>query len=451
MGSRRQTRYPVGCEPFLLAVLPVNSASPASAEPATSLVESIRTAADLCVKCGLCLPHCPTYGMSADEGESPRGRIALMQALADGALPAAGRLEFHLDRCLGCRACERVCPSKVEYGRLIEAGRTLAAAQHPRPRRRWLSRMIAGGAFVRAAPALRLYQRSGLQRLLRRSGLLKKTGLQRMDDLLPPLSAPLRLRPYHAPAAPRRGEVALFAGCMGAALEQDALRAAIGLLNGLGYGVHVPAAQACCGALHRHAGDAAGATELARRNIAAFNALPIEAITYLASGCGAALTEYPRWLENDGNAPTFGATPIDLCSLLARIEWPSDLIPRPLRARALVHEPCSLRNVLRAGEAPYRLLRRIPGLSVEPLPGNARCCGGAGATLIEQPDLADALRTDKVAALKTATEGGREHTILVTSNPGCALQLVAGIRADGIDVEVMHPATLLWRQLADQT
>lgn len=428
---------------------PASEHPPAGPAAVESLTGSIKTAADVCVKCGLCLPHCPTYGVSADEAESPRGRIALMQALAEGTLPVSERLEFHLDRCLGCRACERVCPSKVEYGRLLEAGRALAAVEHPRPRRRLLPGMIAGGAFTRAAPALRLYQRSGLQRLLRRSGLLQKLGLRRMDGLLPPLSKTVRLQTHYPSVAPSRGEVALFTGCLGTALEQEALHAAIGLLTRCGYGVHVPAAQACCGALHRHAGDPAGATALARRNVAAFNALAIDAIVYTASGCGAALAEYPNWFRRGDDAPAFGAAAIDLCSFLARVEWPENLTPRPLHARALVHEPCSLRNVLRAAEAPYRLLRRVPSLSVEPLPGNARCCGGAGATLIEQPGLADALREDKIAALKTATEDTGADTILVTSNLGCALHLGAGIRADGMNVEVMHPATLLWRQLAD--
>jgi glycolate oxidase iron-sulfur subunit len=399
----------------------------------------------------LCLPHCPTYGISADEAESPRGRIALMQALAENALPAAGRLEFHLDRCLSCRSCERVCPSKVEYGHLLEAGRALAAAKHPRPAHQRLPKLIASGAFVRAAPVLRFYQRSGLQYLLRRSGALKKMGLQRLDSLLPPLSRRLQLKDYYPPVGLQRGNIGLFTGCMGTALEQDALHAAIALLNRLGYGVHIPPQQTCCGAMHLQSGDADGAAALAERNIAAFNALSLDALTYCASGCGAALEEYARWFEHaENNAPTFRTAPLDLCSLLARIEWPENVKLRPLRARVLVHEPCSLRNVLRAAEAPYQLLRRIPELSIEALPGNARCCGGAGATLIQQSDLADALRADKIAALKTAINAnGEAKTLLVTSNLGCALQLSAGIRAEGIDVEVIHPVTLLWRQLTN--
>ena len=409
-----------------------------------NLPELIKSEADLCVKCGLCLPHCPTYGASRDEGESPRGRIALMQALADGALPPGGRLDFHLDRCLGCRACERACPSKVEYGRLLEAGRALSAERRASRRSSTLPRLIAGGGLARVAAPLRLYQRSGLQRLLRRSRLLALLGLERLDGLLPRLAPPARLQAYYAPVGERRGEVALFTGCMGNVLEQDALRAGIGLLTACGYGVHVPpSGQACCGALHRHAGDLAGAEALARRNLEAFNALRVDALVHTASGCGAALSEYARWpLADDTRLPGFEAQPVDLCSLLERIEWPPGLSFRPLRTRVLVHDPCSLRNVLRATEAPYRLLRRIPGLEVEALPGNERCCGGAGAYLLSQPEMADGLRAGKVEALRDSGSA-----ILLTSNLGCRIHLGAGIRAAGMDVEVMHPATLLWRQL----
>lgn len=409
-----------------------------------NLPELIKAEADLCVKCGLCLPHCPTYGVSRDEGESPRGRIALIQALAEGALPPGGRLDFHLDRCLGCRACERACPSRVEYGRLLESGRALVAQRLPSRRRaNALARSIAGGGLRRAAGALRLYQRSGLQRLLRRSGLLALLGLERLDGMLPPLGPRARLRPWYPPAGEQRGEVALFTGCLGSVLEQDALEAAIGLLTACGYGVRIPSGQGCCGALHRHAGDLAGAEALARRNLAAFGARRADALVYTASGCGAALAEYPSWrLEDDTRLPAFTAAPIDLCSLLERIDWPPGLSFRPLRARVLVHDPCSLRNVLRAAEAPYRLLGRIPGLELEALPGNERCCGGAGAYLLRQPEMADGLRAGKLQALE-----GSGASILVTSNLGCGIHLDAGIRASGMPVEVMHPATLLWRQL----
>lgn len=402
------------------------------------------------MKCGLCLPHCPTYGMTQDEGDSPRGRIALIQALAEGALPPGGRLEFHLDRCLSCRACERACPSGVPYGRLIEAGRGLSpepgSAPDSAPKRTPArTRLLAGGWLVRAAPLLHLYRHSGLQWLARRARLPSLIGLERMERMLPPM--PLRTalkRRYPAPSP--RGAVALFTGCMGRALDREAMLAAIRLLNACGYTVEVPAAQGCCGAMHRHAGDAEGARALAKRNIEAFNALDVEAIVHVASGCGAALAEYEAWAAADGaDLPRSTAKPVDICTLLERVGLSERVGFHPLPARVLVHEPCSLRNVLRAEVAPYRLLRAIPGLEVEPLPGNTRCCGGAGTYMIDQPEMADALRRPKLDAIRKSDAG-----ILLTSNTGCAMHVAAGLREAGSEVVVMHAVSLLARQVKSE-
>lgn len=403
--------------------------------------QSISADADLCVKCGLCLPHCPTYGLTRDEGDSPRGRIALIQALAEGALPPGGRLEYHLDRCLSCRACERVCPSRVPYGRLIEAGRRLGGTSTtPAHDRRF--RLLADGWLVRLAPLLRLYQRSGLQWLARRARLPSLAGLDRLERILPPVPARTGLRVRY-PVANARGSIALFTGCMGKALERQALLDSIRLLNACGYTVEVPAAQGCCGAMHRHAGDSEGARELAQRNLEAFNALEVEAITYVASGCGAALAEYAAWAAADGAAlPKFKAPPLDICTLLERLDIGTRASFQALPARVLVHDPCSLRNVLRTQSVPYRLLGLIPGLEVEALPGNERCCGGAGTYMIDQPEMADALRAAKLAAARDS--GAR---LLVTSNTGCAIHLAAGLRESGTEVTVLHPVSLLARQM----
>lgn len=406
-----------------------------------SFQQSISADADLCVKCGLCLPHCPTYGVTRDEGDSPRGRIALIQALAEGALPPGGRLEFHLDRCLSCRACERVCPSRVPYGRLIEAGRRLGGTSTSPAHNRRI-RMLADGWLVRLAPLLNLYQRSGLQWLARRARLTSIAGLDRFDRILPPVPLHTGLQSRY-PVGNPRGSIALFTGCMGKALDREALLGAIRLLNACGYTVEVPAAQGCCGAMHRHAGDSAGSRELARRNIEAFNSLEVDAVAYVASGCGAALAEYGAWASADAaDLPAFRSPPVDICTLLDRIGI-ADLVSfRPLSARVLVHEPCTLRNVLRAQSSPYRLLHLIPGLEVEALPGNERCCGGAGTYMIDQPEMADVLRGPKIAAMRES--GAR---VLVTSNTGCAIHLAAGLRENGDEVLVTHAVSLLARQM----
>ncbi|MDX9740331.1 MAG: (Fe-S)-binding protein [Gammaproteobacteria bacterium] len=404
--------------------------------------QSISADADLCVKCGLCLPHCPTYGMTRDEGDSPRGRIALIQALAEGALPPGGRLEFHLDRCLSCRACERVCPSRVPYGRLIEAGRSLGTSPHLRQG----TRLLADGWLVRFAPLLHLYQRSGLQWLARGARLPSLAGLGRLDRILPPVPLRTGLKPRY-PVAAARGSVALFTGCMGRALEREALLDSIRLLNACGYTVEIPTAQGCCGAMHRHAGDREGARELARRNIEVFNALEVDAVAHVASGCGAALAEYEAWASaDDAELPAFRARPVDICTLLEQCGIADRVSFRPMSGRVLVHEPCSLRNVLRAEAAPYRLLRRIPGLEVEALAGNERCCGGAGTYMIDQPEMADALRSPKIAAIRES-----KASIVLTSNTGCAMHLAEGLRKAGSETAVMHVVSLLEQQRTEES
>ncbi len=422
-----------------------------------NLADLIQSEADRCVKCALCAPHCPTYGLTRDEGDSPRGRIALMQGLAEGRLSAGGRLDFHLDRCLACRACERVCPSGVRYGRLIDAARAYGATrQRPLGRPGRLARWLLDGVIpdrrrlARLARWLRLYQQSGARRLLQVSGLLRLMGRQRLDSLMPEIPAAPRWHGYYPPEGKIRGEVALFTGCIGNVLDRDALEASIRLLNACGYGVHVPAAQTCCGGLHLHGGDLRQAAALARRNLDAFDGLAngagLAAVVYTASGCGATLAEYDQWPAADGLAPPgrFAAPVVDVCSFLERSGALAELEFARLDATVAVHDPCTLRNVVRATEAPYRLLGLVPGLAARPLANNARCCGAAGSYLLTEPALADALRADKLAAIRDAAAD-----IVVSSNLGCALFLAAGLRGEtgGSGPAVMHPATLLARQL----
>ena len=406
------------------------------------LRRQIRSEADQCVKCGLCLPHCPTYRKTQDEGDSPRGRIALMQALAEDRLPAGGRLTVHLDRCLACRACERACPSGVHYGPLLDSARALLRpGERPSPLQRRLLAWAAVGRGVRRGTGylLRFYQRSGLRGLARSSGLLRALGLERAERLLPVRAAAPGVRPdYIPPRGAERGRVALFVGCMTDLFTPETLDAAIRLLTVAGYGVHLPPGQGCCGALHLHAGALTEADALARRNLAAFNALRLDAVLYTASGCGATLREYPAPAAKEG----FAAPVQDVTRFLAGLDWPAEVSFEPLARRAAIQDACLQRNVLRDVAPPYELLRRIPALEIVALPGNDQCCGAAGAYMLEQPELSDALRADKLAALE-----GCGAEILVSSNLGCALHLAAGLRARGRDIEVVHPVRLLERQL----
>lgn len=397
--------------------------------------------ADRCVLCGLCLPHCPTYRKSGDENESPRGRVSLMRALASGALPASARLASHLSGCLGCRACERVCPSGVRYGQLIEAGRALVRAQRPAawPARAGLGLVAHPRLLTVIGSALRLYQRSGLQRLLRASGALRLLRAQRLESLLPALPAPLPRGTLHPALETRRGRVALFLGCVARVLDAETLAAAIRLLTRLGFDVVIPQNQTCCGALQREAGQSTQAQALARQNRAAFRAAGVDTVITVASGCGAVLADSGR---PDNTNAAHRVRVLDIHQFLADVALPESLTLAALPVTIAVQDACSLRNVLRAQQAVYALLGRIPAARIVPLAENHLCCGGAGAYPLRQPAMADLLRADKLAHLRQL-----RPAVLASANLGCALHLSAGLRAQGLNIEVEHPVVLFERQL----
>ena len=413
------------------------------------LERNILQLADQCVKCGLCLPHCPTYRLHQDENESPRGRIALLQGLAQGQLAPAATLRQHIASCLDCRNCERICPAGVRYERLLDAGRQLLAQQTSSgvqrglrqlslapmaspSRMRWLHRLLRG------------YQLSGVQKLVRASGLLKLLGLARLENLLPPLRPFRTFAPHYEASATKRGRVALFTGCLGNTLEQETLSAAITLLGALGYEVEVVAGQACCGALAMHNGETTEAMRLAKRNLQAFSAGEVDAIVYCASGCGAQLNAYPEypWKTQDEleQARRFAASAQEITAFLARLDWPQTLQFSRSDRRVAVHEPCSQRNALRQPDFATALLRRIPGLHLTSLAGNDQCCGAAGSYMLTQPDTAQRLRQAKLDAADEAAAD-----LIASTNPGCALFINAGLR--GSKKQVLHPVVILARQL----
>ncbi len=401
---------------------------------------------ELCVACGLCLPHCPTYRLTRDEAESPRGRIALLRALAHNDLPISATAEAHLQHCLACRACEKVCPSHVPYGQLVDAAWALlethrpATGLHRRSRAILLDRVITVPARLRRIGRLLYwYQRSGLQRLLRVSGLLSLFGIGKTEAMLPKLSPAMPAAEFHPAAGERKGAVTLFTGCVASVFDNLTQQATIRLLNALGYDVRVPASQGCCGALHLRAGEIGKAQDMMRRNIEGFSEKNLPIIT-TASGCGALLREYDRHIVGN-EAGSFSDRVTDIGQFLAQADW-QHLRLKPLPRRVAVHDPCTLTNVLKQERAPHVLLKRIPEAEIVALPENNVCCGGAGAYPLTQPDMARRLRQDKIRHLREMAPD-----ILVTSNIGCALQLGAGIRDTGLDIEVLHPVALLERQL----
>ncbi|HRN80854.1 MULTISPECIES: (Fe-S)-binding protein [Nitrosomonas] len=413
-----------------------------------SSVEKLLTEANRCVACGLCLPHCPTYHLTHSEADSPRGRIALMSGVASGRIPLNERFIQHMDRCLTCRACEQVCPNNVAYGQLIDGARVMIheyssvqkESQYEKGRLRdFLEREFIAkpGRFDRLRPVLRLLAGSGLLSLLLRLEVLRRSDLIQSLLFLATRNLPGQLwrRSYPARGV-LRGEVGLFLGCVARLIDTETLLSSIFVLNRLGYTVRVPDTQTCCGALHQHSGRIDAARSLAQQNLHAFEGLNIQAIINTASGCGVQLTEYSSRLDTGFSVPV-----MDISQFLDEQEW-DEVGFAPLSRRVAVHEPCTLRNTLRTSKHMYPLLRRIPGIEVVELPGNEQCCGAAGTYFLDQPEFAKSLLDAKLQAFEST---GAD--CLVTGNIGCALHIANGLAKKGTNIEVLHPVTLLARQM----
>lgn len=393
---------------------------------------------DLCVKCGLCLPHCPSYNLRQDENESPRGRIALIQGWAQGELEAGEKLVSHTDHCLLCRACETACPAKVPYAEILDKFRSkVRGTRTPylrKFRRFLLTRMLATSQSDWLSGKVRLLAKS-------RPGIwaARLLGFREIALGLPETFAPEP--PARAQKASRIDSgnlpVQFFVGCTGRLLDAETLDACLNLIEHLGFSPEIPENQSCCGALDLHAGNAEEAERLARKNTKAFGEKEHKTIVGCASGCGAMLKEYPEALGNLGERFE------DISDFLSQASWPEDLEVAPLHAQAVLHTPCSLRNVLKTQNGPLNILKRIPGLQLIELPVSQGCCGAAGSFMIEHPNESRAYREKLLDSTVS-----KSPDFLLTSNPGCAIHLRAGLRERGLGaLEVLHPATLLWRQI----
>jgi glycolate oxidase iron-sulfur subunit len=404
-----------------------------------------------CVHCGFCLPTCPTYAVLGVEMDSPRGRIKLMQTVWDGRIDVASAgFTQHIDACLDCRACETACPSGVEYGKLVEGARAeLELARKRGP----VARLIRVTAFRQLLPrpaVLAAFARmSVLARRLGAGAVLKLIGLGRLADLLalvPQRVSSQTLPSRFAPRGAQRGRVALFTGCVMRAAFADTNAATARVFARNGIEVIVPEVQTCCGALHAHAGAREDSRALARRNIAALEALEADAFIVNAAGCGAHLKEY-GWLLKDDPAwrergERFSSRVRDASEHLANV----GLVARPgmLRATAAYDDPCHLLHGQKIKDQPRQLLAAIPGLEVVPLVEADMCCGSAGTYNVTQPVLSKALLDRKMA---NVVASGAE--MLITANPGCQMQLEAGVRSSGADVTVVHLMDVLDRAYGD--
>lgn len=379
----------------------------------------LRTLLDRCVKCGLCLPECPTYRLASDENESPRGRLALIEGLVDGRLEPDRTLAGHLESCLHCRRCERVCPSQVPYGHLIDAG----LARVPRRQTPMLARLLRHPRLLGIATAMARSVPATLSRPL--------PGLHRLHDGIRALARQGTPRDTRR-SATGRARIGLFPGCVGPALQPGTLFAATRLLERAGFSVVIPDDAACCGALDAHAGNAARAARLATRNRAAFAG--VDRVISLASGCGIHLADYD---------PPLPAPHHDIVRFLVEEGIAASLQFSALQRHVAIHVPCSVENVYRGGDWTQRLLARVPGVHLSTLGIPGQCCGAAGDHMLRQPRRAAQLREPLLDAADSL-----QPDIIVSQNIGCALHIAAGLAERGRQIAVMHPVDLLARQLA---
>lgn len=389
-----------------------------------------------CVHCGFCLPACPTYLATGDESDSPRGRILLMRGLAAGEIdPRDAALNEHLDACLGCRGCEPACPSGVAYGRGLERAREMLANARGLP---------PAAGVVLAVFRRRAFWRPllAVARWLRATGLPRRwAGTGRAGFLMGMLAASRMNGRNNEPTArpsggrPVRPTVALFRGCVMDALFPHVHAATRRTLEANGYQVIEVAGQACCGALHDHAGRTSGARQLARANVAAFMT-DADYIAVNSAGCGAILKDYGHLLGTP-EAAQFAGRVRDVTELLA------DAGPRPggpLPLEVAYDAPCHLQHAQRVHEAPIAVLHAVEGLRVRMLPGADRCCGSAGIFSLVQPAMSHAVLADKIDELRAADPPPQ---VVATGNPGCVMQIGAGVLAAGLPIRVMHPVELL--------
>jgi glycolate dehydrogenase iron-sulfur subunit len=440
-----------------------------------------------CVHCGFCLPVCPTYRRLGDENDSPRGRLYLMRAVVEGRLePASDAFQTHIDRCLGCLACEPVCPSGVEYGTLLQRAREVAVEARPlRGPTRWILRTFERPAWLKRAMATgRLLRDTGLatliERLTPRGGRTAgyRFGLSmlvssRTTRWASAVSSPPALAPsaqagspvgdpepeeaqleIQIPVAepdtatlqelleidlPNGPSVALLVGCVQEGLFQRVNEATHRVLEANGCEVVTIEGQGCCGALHAHGGATASARTLARANVEAYETEKLDAIVVNSAGCGAAMKEYGAWFADDvdfaARASSLSARVKDVMEFLDELDL---RVGAPLAMRFTYDAPCHLHHAQRVDDAPLRVLSSIPGLEHVPLTDADECCGGAGIYGVTHPSLGGRIGSDKVSRIIET-----KAAAVLTPNPGCMMQIGASLRWQGAETPVLHPIEVL--------
>ena len=414
---------------------------------------------DACVHCGFCLPACPTYVLWGEEMDSPRGRIYMMNKVGTAQAPLNQHFREHIDNCLGCMSCMTACPSGVQYNKLIEDTRGQVERNIPRSAGDSLFRKLLFATFphifrlrILAIPLL-IYQRSGLQSLVRRLGVLRllPKRLAAMEALLPPIPLnPFRRLPAQINAtAPTRRRIGLLAGCIQQVFFQHVNEATIRVLAAEGFEVVVPPSLECCGALMLHSGVEKEAAEFAKKMIARFEAANVDTVVINAAGCGSTMKEYGHLLRSDpawaARAAAFSAKCKDITEVLT--ELPARATRHPLPMRIAYHDACHLRHAQGIYQQPRTLLAGIPGLEVAEVEEAQLCCGSAGVYNLLHPDPANELGDRKVKhLLETRADA------VVSANPGCLLQLANGLRRRGQEaIPAFHIVQLLDASMRNQS
>jgi glycolate oxidase iron-sulfur subunit len=411
-----------------------------------------RPSADImrdCVHCGFCLSACPTYLETGNELDSPRGRIYLMKSAQEGEIPMGGSLVEHLDKCLGCLACEPACPSGVRYGALIEAGRSQIERRYDRGAGERIYRSMIFSMFPYPGrlrlmlPFFYLYQKLGIRGLLRSTGLLSGK-LGRMEEMLPDVKSPTvpgALPAVLAPKGKRRFRVAMLTGCVQSVFFTGTNEATARVLAENGCEVVIPESQGCCGALSVHSGRLDEGRDFARTTIKTFEDLEVDAIIVNSAGCGSTMKEYGDILKDDpsfsARAQALGEKTKDVMEFLSDIGLNTDDL-RELKLKVTYQDACHLGHAQRVKAQPRNIMELIPGLEFTEMPESDVCCGSAGIYNLVEPEMSQNLLERKINNLKT-----RNVDYLVAGNPGCLLQIQKGINKHSLGIKTAHPIELL--------
>lgn len=403
-----------------------------------------------CVHCGLCLTSCPTYRATGRETSSPRGRVYLMRGLAEGRLTDPELLEEEAFLCLGCRACETACPSGVRYGEMLEHTRNAIRTRQLGPERdtaaskpglavrleRFALRQVVPkpGRLGALVSLLALVQGLRLDRLAAAILPVRLADMIGLMPAIPPAAERRRLPGFTPAVSERRGRVALFEGCIMPEFFGRVNDAARLVLSRAGYDVVVPETQGCCGALQAHSGDLDFARDLARHNAGVFDGSDLDAVIVTSAGCSASMREAEGWIGDDGKGIARGTR--DVLEFLDEVD--ADLSFAPMPTRLCYDDPCHLIHAQGIAAAPRRLFAKIPELELVPHSNPEACCGAAGIYNLTQPAMSKRVLSPKVEALVAAAP-----EIVSTANPGCAMQIAAGLAEAGVEAKVLHPIELI--------